>query len=164
MPVTDPEKLLKTKNQPSKTKYHSEPSSSCSLLFDTKDLTPNNPEVRSEIHSTSPSVHKSKGPLESSSTVDIPTFLRQNFPVSPDSKECVTNSFSTPKSMAGIRGGGGGQGNVPPPRVFEKVGARYAPLVLPIPLHDLPGNYIKNLPKFTGEGDLTAAEHINFFD
>jgi hypothetical protein len=61
-------------------------------------------------------------------------------------------------------GGGGGQGPPPPPRVFAKVAARYAPLVFPIPLHDLPENYIKNLPKFTGEGDLTAAEHINFFD
>jgi hypothetical protein len=61
-------------------------------------------------------------------------------------------------------GGGGGQGPPPPPRVFAKVAARYAPLVLPVPLHDLPENYIKNLPKFTGEGDLTAAEHINFFD
>jgi hypothetical protein len=69
-------------------------------------------------------------------------------------------------------GGGGGalgggdrfQGPAPPPRVFAKVAARYTPLVLPIPLHDLPENYIKNLPKFTGEGDLTATEHINFFD
>jgi hypothetical protein len=61
-------------------------------------------------------------------------------------------------------GGVGGQGPTPPPRVFVKVAARYAPLVLPIPLHDLPENYIKNLPKFIGEGDLTAAEHINFFD
>jgi ribonuclease HI len=66
--------------------------------------------------------------------------------------------------MAGVGGGGGGQPNVPPPRVFAKVAVRYAPLVLPVPLHDLPDNYIKNLPKFTGEGDLTAAEHINFFD
>jgi hypothetical protein len=65
----------------------------------------------------------------------------------------------------GAPGGGvGGQGPLPPPRVFAKVAARYAPLVLPVPLHDLPENYIKNLPKFTGEGDLTAAEHINFFD
>ena len=68
------------------------------------------------------------------------------------------------------RGGGapggapGGQGPAPPPRVFAKVVARYAPLVLPVPLHDLPENYIKNLPKFTGEGDLTVAEHINLFD
>jgi hypothetical protein len=61
-------------------------------------------------------------------------------------------------------GGAGGQGPAPPPRVFAKVAARYAPLVLPVPLHDLPENYIKNLPKFTGEGDLTATEHINFFD
>jgi hypothetical protein len=64
----------------------------------------------------------------------------------------------------GARGGAGGQVPPPPPRVFTKVAARYAPLVLPVPLHDLPENYIKNLPKFTGEGDLTAAEHINFFD
>jgi hypothetical protein len=61
-------------------------------------------------------------------------------------------------------GGAGGQGPAPPPRVFVKFVARYVPLVLPIPLHDLPENYIKNLPKFTGEGDLTTAEHINFFN
>jgi hypothetical protein len=61
-------------------------------------------------------------------------------------------------------GGSGGQGPAPSPRVFVKFAARYAPLVLPAPLHDLPENYIKNIPKFTGEGDLTADEHINFFD
>jgi len=61
-------------------------------------------------------------------------------------------------------GGAGGQGPAPPPRVFVKVAARYTPLVLPVPLHDLPENYIIFFPKFTGEGDLTAAEHINFFD
>jgi hypothetical protein len=64
----------------------------------------------------------------------------------------------------GVLGGGGalggamgGQGPPLSPRVFAKVAARYAPLVLPLPLHDLPKNYIKNLPKFTGEGDLTTA-------
>jgi hypothetical protein len=56
------------------------------------------------------------------------------------------------------------KGLPPPPRFFAKVASRYAPLVLPVPLHDLPENYIKNSPKFTGEGDLTATEHINFFD
>jgi hypothetical protein len=61
-------------------------------------------------------------------------------------------------------GGAGGQGLAPPPRVFTKVAAIYAPLVLPVPLHDLPENYMKNLPKFIGEGDLTATEHIHFFD
>jgi hypothetical protein len=49
-------------------------------------------------------------------------------------------------------------------RIFTKVAARYVPLVIPVPLHDLPKNYMKNLPKFTGQGYLTAAEHINFFD
>jgi hypothetical protein len=66
-------------------------------------------------------------------------------------------------AAAGGPGGGAG-GQVPPLRIFAKVAARYAPLVLPVPLHDLPENYMKNLPKFTGEGDLTTAEHINFFD
>jgi hypothetical protein len=60
-----------------------------------------------------------------------------------------------------LGGGGGGQGPPPPPRFFTKVVARYAPLVLPVPLHNLPENYMKKLPKFTGEGDLTATEHIN---
>ena len=63
-----------------------------------------------------------------------------------------------------LGGGVGDQPPPPPPRVFAKVAARYAPLVLPVPLHDLPENYIKNLPKFTGEGDLTADEHIYFFN
>jgi hypothetical protein len=57
-------------------------------------------------------------------------------------------------------GGGGGQGPPPPPRIFSKVASRYSPLVLPVPLHDLPENYMKNLPKFTGEGDITTTEHI----
>jgi hypothetical protein len=61
-------------------------------------------------------------------------------------------------------GGGGGQGQPPPTRIFSKVVAIYAPLVLAPTLHDLPKNYMKNLPKFTGEGDLTATEHITFFD
>jgi len=61
--------------------------------------------------------------------------------------------------------GGGDQG--PPPaalRIFAKVAARYAPLALPPILHDLPENYMKNLRKFTGEGDLMATENTNFFD
>jgi hypothetical protein len=72
--------------------------------------------------------------------------------------------------MAGVGGTGGGgaggqgQGQAPPPRIFSKVASRYAPLVLPTVLHDLPENYMKNLPKFMGEGDLTATEHIAFFD
>ena len=65
---------------------------------------------------------------------------------------------------AGAGGGAPGGGQVPVHRIFAKVAARYAPLVLPVPLHDLPENYMKSLPKFTVEGDLIAQEHINFFD
>jgi hypothetical protein len=66
--------------------------------------------------------------------------------------------------VGGCARGGGAGGQVPLPQIFPKVAAKYAPLVIPIPLHDLPENYMKNLSKFTGEGDLTATEHINFFD
>jgi hypothetical protein len=78
--------------------------------------------------------------------------------------------ISSPKSaMAGVGGGGnggGGQVNLPPPpsRIFSKVVARYAPLSLPANLHDLPDNYVKSLPKFTREGDLTTTKHMAFFD
>jgi hypothetical protein len=67
----------------------------------------------------------------------------------------------------GIEGGGSGgkeKGQPPPTIIFSKVVSRYAPLVLPAPLHDLPKIYIENLPKFMGEGDLTAIKHISFFD
>jgi hypothetical protein len=67
-------------------------------------------------------------------------------------------------TAGGGAGGTGGQGQQLPPRVFTKLATRYDPLVLPVPLHDLPKKYMKNLPKFTGEGDLTAVEHMNFFD
>jgi hypothetical protein len=39
---------------------------------------------------------------------------------------------------------------------LKKFAARYAPLALLLSLHDLPDNYMKSLPKFTGEGDLTT--------
>jgi len=42
--------------------------------------------------------------------------------------------------------------------------ARYAPLILNQPLNALPaGGYLKQLPKFTGEGDITAEEHLVAF-
>ena len=41
----------------------------------------------------------------------------------------------------------------PPTRMELIVAARYAPLVLPQPLHPLPqGDYLKYFPKFTGGG------------
>jgi hypothetical protein len=78
-------------------------------------------------------------------------------------------------SMAGVggagvggvgAGGASGQENIPiqPPRIFFKVAARYAPLVLPTILHDLPENYLKSPPKFMGEGDLTTTNHKVIFD
>jgi hypothetical protein len=45
--------------------------------------------------------------------------------------------------------------------VLAKVPYRYKPLDLPLILHDLPVNYINNLPRFDGEnGNITAEKHI----
>ena len=42
--------------------------------------------------------------------------------------------------------------------------ARYAPLIFPNPLSSMPtGDYLKYMPKFTGEGDFTAEEHLEAF-
>lgn len=42
--------------------------------------------------------------------------------------------------------------------------ARYAPLDLPQILHDFPTNdYMKYLPKFKGEGEMTTEEHLTVF-
>ena len=44
------------------------------------------------------------------------------------------------------------------------VAARYAPLVLPHPMNPLPaGDYLKYMPKFTGEGGITVKEHLAAF-
>jgi hypothetical protein len=49
-------------------------------------------------------------------------------------------------------------------RMEAIIAARYAPLVLPQPLNALPADgYLKQLPKFTGEGDVTADEHLEAF-
>jgi hypothetical protein len=54
--------------------------------------------------------------------------------------------------------------NPPPNRMDAIVAARYAPLILPQPLNPLPaGDNLKYMPKFSGEGDVTAEEHLAAF-
>jgi hypothetical protein len=54
--------------------------------------------------------------------------------------------------------------NPPANRMDAIVVARYAPLVLPQPMNALPpGDYLKYMPKFTGEEDITIEEHIVSF-
>jgi hypothetical protein len=54
--------------------------------------------------------------------------------------------------------------NPPLNRMDAIVASRYAPLVLPHPMNPLPtGDYLKYMPKFTGEGDLTFEEHLAAF-
>ena len=54
--------------------------------------------------------------------------------------------------------------NPPLNRMDSIVAAKYAPLILPHPMNPLPaGDYLKYMPKFTGEGDITAEEHLVAF-
>jgi hypothetical protein len=49
-------------------------------------------------------------------------------------------------------------------RMDSIIVARYAPLVLPQVLSAFPtGDYIKYLPRFNGEGDVTVEEHLASF-
>jgi hypothetical protein len=51
--------------------------------------------------------------------------------------------------------------NPPRNRMDAIVATRYAPLVLPQPMNALPaGDYLKYMPKFTGEEDITIEEHL----
>jgi hypothetical protein len=54
--------------------------------------------------------------------------------------------------------------NPPINRMDAIVAARYAPFIQPQPLSALPTDgYLKQLPNFTGEGDITTEEHLATF-
>jgi hypothetical protein len=49
-------------------------------------------------------------------------------------------------------------------RMDAIVATRYAPLFLPQTMNTLPvGDYLKYMPKFIGEEDITAEEHLSSF-
>jgi hypothetical protein len=82
--------------------------------------------------------------------------LRTSFPTSPVHTPSPPSSPPPNIPMAGA--------NPPPNRMDAIVAARYAPLVLPHPMNPLPaGDYLKYMPKFSGEGDITAEEHLAAF-
>jgi hypothetical protein len=86
----------------------------------------------------------------------FPTPLRDSFPVAPSRTPSPPSSPPPNIPMAGE--------NPPMTRMEAIIAARYAPLVLPQPLNALPADgYLKQLPKFTGEGDITAEEHLEAF-
>jgi hypothetical protein len=54
--------------------------------------------------------------------------------------------------------------NPPLNRMDSIVVAKYAPLILPQPMNPLPvGDYLKYMPKFTGEEDITAEKNLASF-
>jgi hypothetical protein len=54
--------------------------------------------------------------------------------------------------------------NAPRNRMDAIVVSRYAPLILPHPMNSLPtGDYLKYMPKLTGEEDITVEEHLVAF-
>jgi hypothetical protein len=86
----------------------------------------------------------------------FPTPLRDSIPTSPSRPPSPPSSPPPNIPMAGA--------NPPMTRMEAIIAARYAPLVLPQPLNTLSADgYLKQLPKFTGEGDVTADEHLEAF-
>jgi len=51
----------------------------------------------------------------------------------------------------------------PPPGGNPWVNARYGPITLPQNLHGMPANYLKILPKFEGENEISAEDRIDAF-
>jgi ribonuclease HI len=100
-----------------------------------------------------PPVHS--GPLDFS-PLSPSSPVRTPFPSSPVHTPSPPCSPPLNIPMAGV--------NPPPNRMDAIVAARYAPLILPQPLNPLPaGDYLKYMPKFSGEGDVTAEEHLAAF-
>jgi hypothetical protein len=86
-------------------------------------------------------------------TLLFPTPLQDSFPVAPSRTPSPPSSPPPNIPMAGA--------NPPLNRMDSIVAARYAPLILPHPMNPLPaGDYLKYMPKFTGEGDVTVEEHL----
>jgi hypothetical protein len=107
-PVIDPENILKARGSlkltPAvyqlkypqlKTKSSSEPSNSRNPLFNTKDITSNFSEVRSETRQITSVVHTGKSLVETLSTVDISSTLQLNFATSHSLEEYFTHPIST---------------------------------------------------------------------
>jgi hypothetical protein len=81
---------------------------------------------------------------------------RTSFPTSPIHTPSPPSSPPPNISMASA--------NPPLNRMDAIVTARYAPLILPHPMHPLPArDYLKYMPKFTREGDITAEENLAAF-
>jgi hypothetical protein len=79
----------------------------------------------------------------------FPIPLRDSFPVAPSRTPSPPSSPPPNIPMAGA--------NPLLNRMDAIVTARYAPLILPHSMNPLPaGDYLKYMPKFTGEGDVTA--------
>jgi hypothetical protein len=96
-----------------------------------------------------------------SSPLDLSLFFpsspsRTSFPKSPIHTPSPPSSPPPNIPMDGV--------NPPPNRMDSIVAARYAPLILPHPMNPLLArDYLKYMPKFTGEGDITAEEHLDAF-
>jgi hypothetical protein len=152
-PVSNPEKILKSRKSFKQTLLST-------FNTDQSNFTKSNSSESFERSLSLPPSFDSFSFPEVSS----PIFQESSPNTVPNSSPNLTMAGQNVGGGGGGVGGGGGGNQIPVPVIFAKVAARYAPLVLPAALHDLPENYMKSLPKFTGEGDLTAQEHINFFD
>ena len=52
----------------------------------------------------------------------------------------------------------------PPPNISLAMAARFAPLVLPTQLHDLPQAYSQRIKTYGAKGDITSQQHLDRFN
>ena len=52
----------------------------------------------------------------------------------------------------------------PVPNPPRQMAPRFAPLALPVVLHDLPQNYAHKIPFYDGDGNFTTRQHVDKFN
>jgi hypothetical protein len=99
-----------------------------------------------KLEFASPKNHNSKEAQTSSTPDSASSSSRASTPVAP-----INIQIHIPQAMDANR-------------MDVIIVAKYAPLVLPVCLHALPATYYKKyLPRYNGEGDVTAEEHLVAF-
>jgi hypothetical protein len=105
--------------------------------------------------------------VELSSLSIFATFINPqiNHPIYPNPASSTSSITSLAIIQVTIQPTIGVPANQPPPPIMA---ARYAPLVLVSPLHNMPQDYQTRIPQFDGTGSLNAQQHVDkmnyFFD
>ena len=157
--VTDPENIIKTAR---KLRRSQSLPASCDphQLGDSLDPAKTSPWIKPTIPESTFQVFTNPEAFLKAKTASpgkIPLFQLKVGKSPFQASSSQTSSSSKPQSKMAAQ-------NPPMDMMDRMVAARYAPLVLPQPLHALPGgDYQKYMPRFNGQGETTTEEHWEAF-